>query len=116
MTNTASSYRVIQGIPKEITAAKKKPLPQQFDHMLALTLTIERFDFWFADTDIPAKAQAAIKHLGGMWKDLLSKSDEELGIDHKYTRDGMMALLEDFAKTLDSASKAGLGSYKLAWT
>ena len=36
-----------------------------------------------------------------MWKTLLAKDDNELGIDSEYTRPGTITLLEDFREMLE---------------
>ena len=38
--------------------------------------------------------------LAKMWKALLKGSNEELGVDAKYTRPGVMAFLEEFKKMI----------------
>lgn len=39
-----------------------------------------------------------VRKLAAAWKTLLKKSNAELGIDEEFTRPGLEALLEDFAK------------------
>ena len=116
MTNTESSYEVIDGIAEEVAAASKKRLPGQFDHLFAITSVIERFNFWYEDTDIPEIAVKNVKILGKAWKALLAHTDAQLGIDPEFTRAATIALLENLAKELKEAREPGSGAYVLSWS
>ena len=80
------------------------------DHLFALTHAIMRwciihfmpplhsqdFDFWMHDNECWEPGQElekAIKALAKAWRDMLRRSDAELGIDAEYTRPGIEALL-----------------------
>ena len=42
-----------------------------------------------------------VEPLAAMWKTLLAKDDNELGIDSEYTRPGTITFLEDFREMLE---------------
>ena len=44
----------------------------------------------------------AMQALGKAWSDLLSHTDEELGIDPEFTRPGTEALLDDFKDSINN--------------
>jgi hypothetical protein len=97
MFNTRSGNEVILGIPRQIKSAmSKKSLPARFDALFALTRGLQLHDFWMNDNECYGEGgelEAAIKALGRAWRNLLKKSDEELGIDKEFTRPGVEALL-----------------------
>jgi hypothetical protein len=105
MFNTHTGNLIIQGIPKQVSAAmKQKSSAAQFDALFALTYSLGRFKGWMHDNEEwedGGGLGAAIKLLGSSWKKLLKHSDAELGIDSAFTRPGIEALLDDFASSVD---------------
>ena len=47
--------------------------------------------------------EGMVKGLARLWKNILKRSDEDLGIDGEYTRPGVMAMLESFQESIESA-------------
>jgi uncharacterized protein YqeY len=107
MFNTSSGNDVIYDLPKKINSAmRKKTIPERFDHLFALTYKLHQYDFWLRDNEMwddDGELQTAIKLLGRSWKNLLRKSNEELGIDEDFTRPGIEKLLMQFEELVDDA-------------
>ena len=116
--NTRSGNEVILGIPRQIKSAlSKKSLPARFDALFALTRGLQAYDFWMHDNECYGEGgelEAAIKALGRAWRNLLKKSDEELGIDKEFTRPGVEALLSRLERDLNTCwAAAEFGEFKL---
>jgi hypothetical protein len=75
---------------------KKKNLADKFDMLFAFTHTVKTYDVWLHDNEDGEAMLEMIDGLAASWKELLKKSDAELGIDTEYTRPGVMAFLEQF--------------------
>jgi len=83
---------------------KLKTSAQKFDAMFALTYCLNDSNCWMHDNECygeDEELEQVIKQIGMTWKTLLSKSNEELGIDGDYTRKGIEALLEKFEESVD---------------
>ena len=46
-----------------------------------------------------------VNRLGKLWKEMLKKTDNELGIDSEYTKSGILELLQGLKRNFDSADK-----------
>lgn len=105
MFGTSEGNAVCFGIPGEIKKALKKSTPpQQFDALFALTRCLQSYDFWMHDNECWEKGEElekAIKALAKAWRDMLKKSNSELGIDPDYTRPGIEALLEQLTESFE---------------
>ena len=103
--DTHTGNLIIQGIPKQVSAAMKQTeTAAQFDSLFALTYSLGHFESWMHDNEEwedGGRLGAAIKLLGSSWKKLLKHSDAELGIDSAFTRPGIEALLDEFASSVD---------------
>ena len=85
-------------------AMKLKTNSQKFDAIFALTYFLNLMDSWMNDNELSGEGEEleqVITLLGQTWKQLLQKSNEELGIDGEYTRQGIEALLEKFEEKVD---------------
>jgi hypothetical protein len=85
-------------------AMKLKTDSQKLDAMFALTYSLNLMDCWMNDNELygeDEELEQVITLLGMTWKQLLQKSNEELGIDGEYTRQGIEALLEKFEEKVD---------------
>ena len=85
-------------------ALKLKTDAQKFDALFALTYFLNLMDCWMNDNELSGEGEEleqVITLLGDTWKVLLQKSNEELGIDGEYTRQGIEALLEKFEEKVD---------------
>ena len=116
--NTRSGNEVILGIPRQIKSAlSKKSLPARFDALFALTRGLQAYKFWMHDNECYGEGgelEAAIKALGRAWRNLLKKSDKELGIDKEFTRPGVEALLSRLERDLNTCwAAAEFGEFKL---
>ncbi|KOO25633.1 hypothetical protein Ctob_003621 [Chrysochromulina tobinii] len=98
MFGTSEGNQICIGLPREVKKALKlKTLPERFDTLFALTYAIKEYDFWMNDNECwesGAELETAMKVLAKAWRDLLKRSDAELGIDAEFTRPGIEALLE----------------------
>ena len=110
---------IIDGIPREVTKALKKPsLPARFDALLGLTVVLKGQDMWMHDNECYEKGGAcekAMKRLAAAWKELLQNSDAALGIDAEFTRRGVEALLQQFAAKLATVERDEEQGYQFAW-
>lgn len=101
--NTGTGNQVVFGIRGEVQKAlKKKGGSAQFDALFGLTHGLQSYDSWMHDNECWEKGgelQKAIAALGKAWKDLLKKSDAELGIDAEFTRPGIESLLAQLQGT-----------------
>ena len=78
-----------------------KSWSQKFDILFAYTFRIARCDSWMWDNEGDLN-NGMVKELARLWKSTLKKSDEDLGIDGEYTRPGVIALLKQFKKDVES--------------
>ena len=101
MFSTSFSYH-IHGSFYDIKRRRSnlKSWSQKFDLLFAYTFTIGRWDSWMWDNE--GGLNDMVKELARLWKSTLKKSDEDLGIDGEYTRPGVIALLDQFKKDIES--------------
>ena len=71
--------------------------------LLGFTDSIKEFDTWIHDHELGWGGEKMTASLARMWKNLLAKSDGELGIDAEFTRPGVICLLEQFRAMVESA-------------
>lgn len=77
----------------------KRAWPVKFDLLFGFTDCLSRYDVWMHDNE--GGMDDMVSALGKLWKALLEKSDDILAIDGKYTRPGVVRMLEDFKKTVE---------------
>lgn len=80
--------------------------------MLALTMIIDEFDFWYMDTDVPDACEQSINLLYAAWTNILKHSDADLGIDPEYTRPGIIANLNQFKEKFEEINEDA----EIEWT
>ena len=73
----------------------------KFDLLLGYTHALQHYDAWMCDNE--GGMEGMVKGLARLWKNILKRSDEDLGIDGEYTRPGVMAMLESFQESIESA-------------
>jgi len=108
MFNTSFSTQLMIKVPKAVRAAAQHPTKAEtFDHLLALTLQLLENNYWMSDFEVDKDLNNYIvKPLGAAWKKLLHENtNEQLGIDPEFTRPGVEAMLEKFAKELKEATE-----------
>lgn len=104
--DTSFSDHIFDLIPKKLTQlSSKKDAGEKFDILFGLTFHLNQYTAWAEDYEDEETLQKVVRRLGSAWKKLLARTDAELGIDAEITRPGAMALLDDFAKSLDEAAK-----------
>lgn len=59
-------------------------------------------DYWMIDHEVGWGGEKFVAGLARLWKKVLAKSDEELGIDAEFTRPGVVCFLESFKKAVES--------------
>ena len=72
-------------------------MPERFDALFGLTHGLKSFDYWMHDNECwqpGEELEKAMAALAKAWRDMLKKSDAELGIDKEFTRPGIVSLLE----------------------
>eukprot|EP01102_Stenamoeba_stenopodia_P003578 TRINITY_DN1375_c0_g3_i1.p1 TRINITY_DN1375_c0_g3~~TRINITY_DN1375_c0_g3_i1.p1 ORF type:complete len:238 (+),score=82.04 TRINITY_DN1375_c0_g3_i1:82-795(+) len=113
MFTTSFSYTIPDIVTKQIRAiAKHKTPAEKFDHLFALTKTLQTYDNWLHDyEDDEALRRHVVVPLGTAWKKLLAHTNEELEIDAEFTRPGVEAMLEKLAEDLREADP----QFKLRW-
>lgn len=100
MFNTSFSWQVSDHAFPEFKRMYQKcsSKAKKFDMLFAFTFTLYEFDVWSHDNE--ESMNPLTSGLAKMWKALLKGSNEELGVDAKYTRPGVMAFLEEFKKMI----------------
>jgi len=103
MFNTSFSYGIRDGFYeyRNVSWKKLKTPAEKFDSLFAYTYLLKMYDVWMHDNE--GDMEDMVEGLAALWKGLLKKSDEKLGIDPEYTRPGVLALLEDFQSDLEMA-------------
>jgi hypothetical protein len=101
--NTSFSYNAIMDsffqLKKKLSSMRK--WDQKFDKLYGFTFTIHQFDVWMQDNE--GGLNDMVLGLAKLWKNMLKKSDADLGIDAEYTRPGVMCFLEEFKETIEQA-------------
>ena len=117
MFGTSDGNRICTGIPGEIKKAmQQKSVPARFDHLFALTYALQSFEFWMHDNECWEPGQElekAIKALAKAWRDMLKRSNEELGIDGEFTRPGVEALLSQLEGDFEGCEASE--DYEFKW-
>jgi hypothetical protein len=100
MFNTSFSWQIMDHVFPRFKQLYQKTTSKakKFDMLFAFTFQLFQYDVWCHDNE--DSMNPLTSGLAKMWKALLKGSNEELGIDAKYTRPGIMALLEDFKKLI----------------
>jgi len=102
MFNTSFSYQIADGfMDVQRQFNNLKSWKGKFNLLFAYCSAIEEYDVWMHDNE--GGMDGMVKNLAGLWKLLLKKSNEELGIDAEYTRPGIMVFLENFKKKVEAA-------------
>lgn len=97
------SKHVLSIVPTEIENAMAKPLPEQYDHLYAITKGLMENEYWFLEYDDVKAIQKLLTSLARSWKKLLAFTDKELEIDGEFTRPGCIAMLNRFSKSIQGA-------------
>jgi hypothetical protein len=72
---------------------------KKFDSLLAYTRVLLRHDVWMHDNE--GDMGTLVKGLATVWRNLLKKSDEEIGWDVEYTKPGVYSLLRQFKEAVE---------------
>ena len=99
--DTSFSYSVLNGFRlfQHMLYPMKKSWAAKFDLLLAYTYNLMIENVWAMDNE--GGMENIVEPLAAMWKTLLAKDDNELGIDSEYTRPGTITFLEDFREMLE---------------
>eukprot|EP00978_Attheya_sp_CCMP212_P023935 scaffold74307_cov51-Attheya_sp.AAC.4 len=105
MFSTSYSYQVVGAFENDFKKyyRNRKSTPDKFDALLGFTFTLHQYDVWCHDNEGDFGGDTMIASLARMWKTLLQKTDDQLGIDSEYTRPGVTCFLEKFKETVESA-------------
>ena len=110
--NTSFSYEILPEIEK-MAGKKTNDATKRFDELFAFTYYINEHDTWVHDNEDAEWVVRATAKLGRAWKDLLKKSDAELGADAEYTRPGVLALCADLEEKLKMVGEDDVPSWGL---
>jgi hypothetical protein len=84
---------------------------KKFDALLAFTSTIHEYDVWVHDNE--GDMGQLVKSLAAVWRNLLKKSDAEIGWDVEYTKPAVYALLKQFKGKVEGMEDYyNLGKFK----
>lgn len=115
MMNTATGNNIIMSLGATLAGMSMKKIPERFNMLLGLTLILHRYDVWIHDNEMWGEGMPldrVIQLLAKSWKDLLKKSNEQLGIDEEFTRPGVEHLMKEFAELCEDAEGV---SVKFQW-
>jgi len=110
MFDTSFSYTVEEVLEQMVgSLEKQKDMAKRFDMLLALTLNLDEYDVWMHDHEVEFldTAPRLLARLAKLWKGTLSKSDDALGIDKEFTRQGAHAVLEKFQRDVENIDTCG---------
>lgn len=94
MFNTSYSYHVLDSWIRLKPRLGRMTPDKKFDALLAFTSTILDHDVWIHDNE--GDMGSLVKGLATVWRNLLKKSDEEIGWDLEYTKPATYTLLKQF--------------------
>ena len=116
MMNTGTGNNIIMSLgPSLMNINRIRTLPERFDSLVAITLALHRFDSWIYDNEMYGKGEPldkVIQLLAKSWKELLKKSNDELGIDAEFTRPAVEHLMLEFDALCKESSAV---SVKFQW-
>jgi hypothetical protein len=79
----------------------KKPF-EKFDLLFAYTFNLDSYDTWMIDYEEPEVMSSFVDELGRMWKNMLKRSNAEIGIDAEYTKPALLYFLAKFKKSVET--------------
>jgi hypothetical protein len=92
--NTSYSYEVKASLETMKKILFRKKPAKKLQHLFAYTFFLKKHNFWMRDNE--GDMGKFTKSLARLWKNLLKKSDEELGWDEAYSKPGILELLARF--------------------
>ncbi|KAL7479958.1 hypothetical protein ACHAWX_000144 [Stephanocyclus meneghinianus] len=109
MFNTSFSYDVLEAFELvKDRFNRTKSWPKKFDLLLGFTHAIKEFDYWLNDHEVGWGGEIMVKKLGQMWRRVLAKSNDDLGIDGEFSRPGVVYLLGDFKEMVEDIETYGI--------
>jgi hypothetical protein len=99
MFNTSFSYDVLDSWQRVKGRLSKMTPSEKFDALLAYTHTLKQYDVWMHDNE--GGMDVLVKGLATVWRNLLKKSDDEIGWDLEYTKPGTLELLRQFKEEVE---------------
>ena len=99
MFNTSFSYDVLDSWQRVKGRLSKMTPSEKFDALLAYTHTLKQYDVWMHDNE--GGMDVLVKGLATVWRNLLKKSDDEIGWDLVYTKPGTLELLRQFKEEVE---------------
>lgn len=119
MYTTTDGNNVCLKLESEVKKAmRKKTKPDRINSLFALTHSLMTYDHWIEDNECwgeGGEVDTALQSLAKAWKTLLKESDATLGIDSKYSRPALIALLEDFEEFIAEHSDGEYKPYTFQW-
>lgn len=109
--NTSFSYAVLDAWARVKRRLLRKNPAQKLDILMMFTSLLHEYDYWMNDNE--GGMDIVVKGLASAWKRLLKNDDKALGWDLKYTKPGVMELLEAFKNDIENCeSYCELGKFK----
>jgi hypothetical protein len=88
--------------------AKTRDHRKKVDSLLAVTMALHKYRGWMYRLDRGLGRSKMVESLATRWKNLLStKTPMEMGLDEEFSFPAVMALLQDFKRTVESAPTYG---------
>ena len=81
----------------------------RFDELFGLLMAIQQpyGEDWMYATEIPEEAEKVVREFGKLWQGLMTKPDEELGIDSEFTRPAVEWKLNEFTRRCQTFEDRG---------
>jgi hypothetical protein len=111
MFGTSFSYHVLDSWIRIKSRLSRMSPDKKFDALLAFTSAIHDHDVWVHDNE--GDMGELVKGLATVWRNLLKKSDAEIGWDVEYTKPAVYALLKQFKDKVEGMEEYyNLGKFK----
>lgn len=72
---------------------------KKFDTLLGYNFTLQEHDAWMSDNE--GDMGTLVKGLATVWRNLLKKSDQEIGWDVQYTKPATYEMLRQFKESIE---------------
>lgn len=102
MFTTSFSYHIMDSLYTIKQMLAQEQSDKQLDILFAYTYTIKEHNYWMHDNE--GGMDDFTSDLAGIWKRLLKKTNDQLGIDAEFTRPALLKVLAQFKKKVEVAS------------
>ncbi len=117
MGGNRAGSRVIAQIPVEVRKAiRRKTLPEKFDHLFGLTMSLVDDSSWIdfsKESRENGSLDSSVETFLDAWRALYLRSDAELGIDSEFTRPAVQFTLQQFVEMVEENVELDLNSFEV---